>query len=249
MSLEICGLSVSRGGGAVLRDLHLTVDTGDMFALIGKNGAGKTTLLETVAGLLRPMAGEIRLDGEDITGLRADRIARLGVALAPEGRRLFPNMTVRENLALGAHNRRWMLGGPPESAFAIVWDLFPDLYPFRRAKIGALSGGQQQMVVIGRALMSSPRLLMLDEPTFGLSPQLTESICGHLMRLGAAGFSVLLVEQNVDVAFEVARTAAILSEGRIIERGDPKRLAESPMFREAMFGAAHATGASPTSER
>ena len=237
MPLVIEGLTVRRGGGPVLRDLDFELGDGSTVALLGRNGAGKTTLLETIAGLLRPTAGSIVFDDRDLVGMPPHQIARRGVSLVPEGRKLFSNMTVMENLALGAHNVRWLLHGPPKSTYDMVWDLFPDLSRFRRSRAGSLSGGQQQMVTVARALMSEPRCLLLDEPTFGLSPNLTEAMCEQLRRLSQSGLSILLAEQNVDVAIDVAESVSVLSNGRIVASDSSDVILERPVFREAMFGA------------
>jgi branched-chain amino acid transport system ATP-binding protein len=222
--------------GTVLNDLAIEVEDGDIIAVLGRNGAGKTTLLETIAGLLKPQAGTVTVDGIEITGKRASAIARLGIALVPEGRRLFPSMTVQENLALGAHAEKWWLHGPKADSYSAVWDVFPPLYEFRKSKVGGLSGGQQQMVAVGRALMSRPRVLLLDEPTFGLSPQLTDSMCSQLKGLGGKGIAVLLAEQNVDVGTDVADTVALLADGNIQSVCPSSTVHETSVFREAMFG-------------
>lgn len=236
--LVIEDLTVARGAGPVLNSLSLAIDEGETVALLGRNGAGKTTLLETVAGLLRPLEGSIQLDGEETVGMRPHAIARRGLSLVPEGRQLFANMTVLENLALGAHNDKWWLHGPAGDRYEQVWELFPQLPDLREQKVGALSGGQQQMVTVARALMARPKVLLLDEPTFGLSPQLTEAMVEQLGRLRERGMSILLAEQNVDVATDLAERVVVLAEGTIVAADTAEALYDQPVFREAMFGTA-----------
>jgi branched-chain amino acid transport system ATP-binding protein len=233
--LDVEGLEVRRGGRPILRDVDLRLGAGESLAILGRNGAGKTTFAEAIAGIISPSRGRIVIDGQRTSGMPAHKVARLGVALVPEGRGLFPNLTVRENLAMGGHNIRWWWGGPPESAFTTVWEVFPDLVNLTHRKVGTLSGGQQQMVAVGRAMMSSPRLLVLDEPTAGLSPQMVEGMCAHLAGLLSSGFSVLLIEQNVDVAIDVCKEMAILAQGRVIARGPAEELSRSDVFTEALF--------------
>jgi branched-chain amino acid transport system ATP-binding protein len=233
--LEVEGLEVRRGGRPILRDVELRLGAGESLAILGRNGAGKTTFAEAIAGIISPSRGRIVIDGQQTSGMAAHKVARLGVALVPEGRGLFPNLTVKENLAMGGHTTRWWWGGPPDSAFATVWEVFPDLVKLSHRKVGTLSGGQQQMVAVGRAMMSSPRLLVLDEPTAGLSPQMVEGMCDHLVGLLSSGFSILLIEQNVDVATDVCKEMAILSQGRMIARGPAEELSTSEVFVEALF--------------
>jgi branched-chain amino acid transport system ATP-binding protein len=236
--LLIEDLTVARGAGPVLNSLSLAVGEGETVALLGRNGAGKTTLLETIAGLLRPLKGSIRLDGVETTGMRPHAIARRGLSLVPDGRQLFPNMTVLENLALGAHNDKWWLHGPARDRYDDVWELFPQLPRLRDQKAGALSGGQQQMVTVARALMARPKVLLLDEPTFGLSPQLTDAMCEQLGRLHERGMAILVAEQNVDVATDLAERVVVLAEGAIVASDRAEALYDQPVFREAMFGTA-----------
>jgi branched-chain amino acid transport system ATP-binding protein len=237
--LTVESLCVARSGFPVLHDLSLELAEGEVLVILGRNGAGKTTLAEAIVGLLPVTSGRIAVGDRELVGLTPDRALAAGVALVPEGRHLFASMTVEENLALGARTERWMWSGPRERAFASVWDLFPDLRGMRDRKVGGLSGGQQQMVAFGRALMAEPRVLLLDEPSFGLSPQMVESIAEHVTRLSSTGLAVLLAEQNVDLALDVASRGAILAEGRILVSGDPRALADDHRFTEALFGARH----------
>ena len=236
MDLKIEDLTVLRGGGTVLRHLDLDLYSGEMLGIIGKNGAGKTTLLEAVCGLLPVSSGAVRLGTDDVSGRRAEDTVRRGLALVPEGRQLFPNLTVMENLSLGAFNTKWFWRKPSSQSLQEVWDVFPDLFECRGKLCGALSGGQQQMVAVGRALASQPKILMLDEPTFGLSPQLAEAMCARLVDLKSAGFSVVLAEQNIDVVFDVVPRVAVLAGGKIALDGPVESVRDSATVREAMFG-------------
>jgi branched-chain amino acid transport system ATP-binding protein len=205
-----------------------------MVALLGPNGAGKSTLLACAAGLLRPRAGTIRFDGEDIAGVSAHRIVDLGLALVPEGRRLFGGMTVDENLELGAFAPRARAGAA--AALERVFALFPVLAERRRQPVGTLSGGQQQMVAVGRALMTNPRLLMLDEPSLGIAPRLVASIMQSLVAINRTGVAVFLVEQNVPAALGLAHRAYVLESGRIALAGTAAELAADPHVRRAYLG-------------
>ena len=240
--LKLEGIEIRRSGFPVLESIDLELATGAFYAVLGRNGAGKTSLVETIAGLIKPTAGTIWFDDEDITALPAHKKAAKGIALVPEGRKLFPAMTVAETLAIGAHREKWLWGGPPKATLDAIWELFPDLVGLRKRRVGALSGGQQQMVAIGRALASSPRLLVLDEPSFGLSPMMVEATIQQLGTLHTQGVSVLLVEQNIDVALDICDEGAVLSDRRIVGRGEIKNLIETSMFRTAMFGG-HQEGA------
>lgn len=233
--LEIRGLQVHRAGFPVLKDVDLSLPDGSMLAVLGRNGAGKTTLADAIAGLVAPSGGTIEFAGSSITGLAPHAIARRGVALVPEGRNLFASMSVLENLSLGAHRHPWRWNGPPASALDRVWDLFPALVELRKQRVGTLSGGQRQMVALGRALASEPQLLILDEPSFGLSPQMVEATCEQLSTLQKAGASMLLIEQNVDVVREVATEAALLADGTIAATGRLDDLIASDVLRRSLF--------------
>jgi branched-chain amino acid transport system ATP-binding protein len=231
--LEVRDLHVAYGPIEAVKGVSFEVHAGEVVALIGSNGAGKTTTLRTLSGLHRPSAGEIRLDGERIDHLPAHQIVVRGVAHAPEGRRLFPRMTVRENLDLGAYRRD---DDEVEADVAMVQDLFPILAERRNQAAGTLSGGEQQMLAIGRALMSRPRLLMLDEPSMGLSPLVMRTIFATLAELKGRGTTLLLVEQNAQAALALADTGHVLETGRIVLSGSAADLLRDEGVRKAYLG-------------
>jgi len=232
--LEIRDLDAAYGDIRVLAGVTLSVGPGEIVALLGPNGAGKSTLLNSIAGLLRPPAGAIRFDGQDLAALRAHLIVERGVALVPEGRRLFGGMSVEDNLELGAFAAR---ARPAKAAgFERVYALFPDLRDRRRQLVRALSGGQQQMVAVGRALMTNPRLLMLDEPSLGIAPRLVRSIMESLAEINRAGVAIFLVEQNVHAALGLAHRAYVLESGRIALQGGAADLLRDPHVRRAYLG-------------
>jgi len=232
--LEICDLDAAYGDIRVLSGVTLSVGPGEIVALLGPNGAGKTTLLNSIAGLLRPRAGAIRFQGEDLGALHGHLIVERGLALVPEGRRLFGGMTVGENLELGAFAPR--ARATKAAGFERVYGLFPDLYQRRRQLVRSLSGGQQQMVAVGRALMTNPRLLMLDEPSLGIAPRLVRSIMASLAEINRAGVAVFLVEQNVQAALGLAHRAYVLEAGRIAGHGPAADLLRDPHVRRAYLG-------------
>jgi branched-chain amino acid transport system ATP-binding protein len=232
--LEIRDLDAAYGDIPVLSGVTLSVGPGEIVALLGPNGAGKTTLLNSIAGLLRPRAGAIRFEGADLGALRADLIVERGLALVPEGRRLFGGMTVEENLELGAFARR--ARAARAAGRERVYALFPDLYQRRRQLVRALSGGQQQMVAVGRALMTSPKLLMLDEPSLGIAPRLVRSIMDSLVEINRGGVAVFLVEQNVHAALGLAHRGYVLESGRIAGQGPAADLLRDPHVRRAYLG-------------
>ena len=232
--LEIRDLDAAYGDVRVLSGVTLAVGAGEIVALLGPNGAGKTTLLTTIAGLLRPRAGSIRWQGEDLTAVRPHLVVERGLALVPEGRRLFGSMTVEENLELGAfaaRARRELAAGLER-----VYALFPDLRGRRRQLVRSLSGGQQQMVAVGRALMAKPTLLMLDEPSLGIAPRLVASIFEALAEINRAGVGIFLVEQNVQAALTLAHRAYVLESGRIAAQGPAADLLRDPHVRRAYLG-------------
>ena len=231
--LDVRDLRVAYGQIEAVRGISFAVEAGQVVALIGSNGAGKTTTLRTLSGLLRPAGGEVRLDGERIDGMRAHEIVGRGVAHAPEGRRLFGRMSVRENLDLGAYRRR---DGEIDADIATVFDLFPILAERRAQAAGTLSGGEQQMLAIGRALMSRPRLLMLDEPSMGLSPLVMRTIFATLGQLKERGTTLLLVEQNVAASLTLADTAHVLENGRIVLSGTGAALLQDSGVQQAYLG-------------
>jgi branched-chain amino acid transport system ATP-binding protein len=232
--LEVEGVDAAYGGLAALSAVTLTVGTGEVVALLGSNGAGKTTLLRVIAGLHPSRAGRIRWAGEALGGLLAHVIVARGVALVPEGRRLFTRMTVEENLELGAFTPR--AAADRRASLAGVYEIFPRLAERRRQLAGALSGGEQQMVAIGRALMTRPALLMLDEPSLGLAPQVVEAIFRVLATISGTGVAILLVEQNVQAALGLAGRAYLLEGGRIVGEGGRAALLADPAVRRAYLG-------------
>ncbi len=232
--LEIRGIDVSYGDVQVLHGVTLTVREGEIAALLGANGAGKTTTLRAVTGL-RPLArGEILLAGRPLSPVPAPRRAELGVALVPEGRELWPQLTVEENLLLGAYARPARAGA--RAALERAYALFPRLRERRRQAAGSLSGGEQQMCAIGRALMSGPRLLMLDEPSLGLAPRMVDQVFATIAELHAAGMTVLLVEQNLHRALALAHRGTVLEAGRVKLAGTSAELLASPDIRTAYLG-------------
>ena len=231
--LEVRDLHVAYGQIDAVRGVSFDVDAGQVVALIGSNGAGKTTTLRTLSGFQRASGGEVRLDGDRIDRLAAHEIVARGVAHAPEGRRLFPRMTIRENLDLGAYRRR---DGEVEADVAMVYDLFPILAERRAQAAGTLSGGEQQMLAIGRALMSRPRLLMLDEPSMGLSPLVMRTIFSTLSELKTRGTTLLLVEQNAQAALGLADSGHVLETGRIVLSGTGADLLRDEGVRKAYLG-------------
>ena len=232
--LEIRELDAAYGDIRVLSGVSLTVGPGEIVALLGPNGAGKSTLLTAIAGLLRPRAGSIRWDGHDLATVRPHLIVERGVTLVPEGRRLFGTMTVEENLELGAFADRARRARG--AGFERVYALFPDLRDRRRQLVRALSGGQQQMVAVGRALMAQPTLLMLDEPSLGIAPRLVASIFAALAEINRGGVAVFLVEQNVQAALTLAHRAYVLESGRIASQGAAADLLRDPHVRRAYLG-------------
>ncbi|WP_213737085.1 ABC transporter ATP-binding protein [Bradyrhizobium sp. dw_411] len=232
--LEVVGLSSGYGGPAVLKDVSLHVGAGEIVTVIGTNGAGKTTLLNTLAGLLRPLGGVVRLDGEPISGRPTEKIVRAGLSLVPEGRQVIAPLSVEENLRVGAYGRK---GGGSADTLAAIYDRFPRLKERRRQPAGLLSGGEQQMLAIGRALMAGPRVLLLDEPSMGLAPLIVSEIFALLDELNKQGLTVLLVEQNARKALALAKRGYVLEGGRIVLEGPAEQLARSPAIVEAYLGA------------
>ena len=232
--LEVRDLEVAYDGLTALAGVSLTVCAGEIVALVGANGAGKTTFLRSITGFVCPKAGVIRLDGQDLVSIPRHEIVARGVALAPEGRRLFGRMTVEENLELGAYL-------PPARVemrrrLDRVYTIFPRLRERRTQLAHSLSGGEQQMVAIGRALMTGPRLLLLDEPSLGLAPRMVETIFHVLESIHAAGLALLLVEQNVQAALGLAERAYILEGGRMVGEGEGRVLLADPAVRRAYLG-------------
>jgi branched-chain amino acid transport system ATP-binding protein len=235
--LEIDGLSVNYGEIEALRGVSFTIDEGAVVALLGSNGAGKSTTLRTISGLIAPRAGKILFDGKPIAGLGPRAIVKLGVAHVPEGRRVFPGLSVRENIMLGASN-----GAAPSAAIRreadAMFDLFPDIRPFADKLGWTLSGGQQQMVAVARGLMAKPRLLLLDEPSLGLAPVIVQAVFQIIGEIHQRGATVLLVEQNAHMALKVADWGYVLETGRLALGGDPATLWSDERIRDAYLGGA-----------
>jgi len=231
--LEVRGLAANYGNIQALKGIDLSVEDGTISCIIGANGAGKTTFMRTVAGLHPPAAGRILYRGEPITGLPPDRIVRNGIMLVPEGRAVLARMTVLENLEMGAYIRR---DGEVKRDLRRVLERFPILHERRHQPGGSLSGGEQQMLAIARALLARPRLLLLDEPSLGLAPRIVGQIFRIVREINREGTTVLLVEQNVRQALSVSRRAYVLETGRIVHAGDAKALLDDPRIRESYLG-------------
>jgi branched-chain amino acid transport system ATP-binding protein len=233
--LEVSAVRARYGAIEALKGVSLNVGEGEVVTLIGSNGAGKSTTLRSIAGLTPAFAGRITYDGEDITGLPADEIVTRGIALSPEGRRCFARMTVRENLDLGAYRRRD--AASVASDMERVFALFPRLKERVSQKAGTMSGGEQQMLAIGRALMASPRLLLLDEPSLGIAPVLVDRIYETISEIHRSGVAILLVEQNASRALDAAERGYVLETGRVVLADDTASLRNDPRVREAYLGA------------
>jgi len=232
--LEVSKIDVFYGRVQAVRGASLEVDKGEVVALIGSNGAGKTTTLRTISGLLHPVNGSIRFDGRDITRTEPQRIVDLGICQSPEGRRLFTRMTVLDNLKMGAYTRR--NGAEIKKDMDRVFELFPRLKERAHQIAGTLSGGEQQMCAMGRALMAKPKILMLDEPSLGLAPILVETIFSIVREINASGTPVLLVEQNAHKALEVADRGYVLETGVIVQTGSGQELLASEDVQKAYLG-------------
>jgi branched-chain amino acid transport system ATP-binding protein len=234
--LTIENLSVHYGAIQALHGVSIAVEPGEIVTLIGANGAGKSTTLRAVSGLVKPSGGTITFDGKSLAGLAPHKILRRGLAQVPEGRGIFPNLTVDENLDLGAFARadRKHVAGDRERVFS----LFPRLKERLDQRAGTLSGGEQQMLAIGRALLARPRLLLLDEPSLGLAPQLVQTIFKIIREINASGTTIFLVEQNAHMALRVAHRAYVLEVGSVVMQGDAKQLAASDEVKKAYLGIA-----------
>jgi branched-chain amino acid transport system ATP-binding protein len=231
--LEVAQLAAGYRGERVIEGINVEVRTGEAVAIVGSNGAGKTTLFRAMAGLLSPMQGRVVLDGKDLTRRPAHRVARAGIAYVPAERHLFPAMTVKTNLVLGAYPRR-----PHPETLELVYELFPRLKERVHQRAGTLSGGEQQMLAVGRALMSRPRLLLLDEPTTGLAPKIAQMAFEALEGLKKSGMTLLIAEQQVPLALSVADRGYVLENGRIRLEGTPTELEQNPDVRRAYLGIA-----------
>ncbi len=232
--LEIKDLHVSYGGIKALRGINIDVPDGKIVTLIGANGAGKSTLLRTISGLVKAESGSILLDGKDITGLAINKICAEGIALSPEGRHVFTDLSVLENLRIGAYLRKDKK--EIEKDLEWVFKLFPRLKERSWQYAGTLSGGEQQMLAVGRALMSKPKILMLDEPSLGLAPLIVQQIFDIIREINNAGVTVLLIEQNANMALKTADLAYVIETGEIVLSGTGKQVLENPTVREAYLG-------------
>lgn len=232
--LEVSGLRSGYGDGEVLQGVDLKIGSGEVVCLIGSNGAGKTTTLRTLAGLIRPSSGTVKLNGVDITGRRASTLVETGMAMVPEGRRVFAPLSVLENLEMGAYSVR----DPRARAQELerVFELFPRLKERSSQAAGTLSGGEQQMLAIGRALMSRPELLLLDEPSMGLAPMVVTEIFLTIERLNQTGIAILLAEQNARLALRVSHRGYVLQTGRIVLTADSEALSKNDEVRHAYLG-------------
>lgn len=232
--LEARDLNVFHGDIQALWDISIAIKKGEMVVLVGPNGAGKTTLLRTIVGLHHPASGSVLLDGNAIHTIPAHQIVERGIVLVPEGRRLFSSMTVLENLEVGAFTTR--ARAEKDKTLQWVYETFPILAERQHQAAGMLSGGQQQMLAVGRALMGLPRLLLLDEPSLGLAPIVVENIFDILVKINRSGVSVLIVEQNVHAVLELANRAYIIEQGRIVGQGTGAELLTDQNVREAYLG-------------
>ncbi len=239
--LEVSGLNVKYGAAEAVHDLSLHVDEGEVVTIIGSNGAGKTSTLRAVTSLLAPsmhVTGSVRFDGQEVVGVRADRVAQRGLVHVPEGRRVFPSATVEDNLMLGAYRlRRGQKEADRRAAMEDVFARFPVLEQRRRQFAGFLSGGEQQQLAIGRALMAQPKLLVLDEPSLGLAPRLVAEMFATIATLAQAGTTILLVEQMARQALRVADRAYALSGGRLVQEGVASDLMDDKEVKKAYLGA------------
>jgi len=227
-------VSVNYGAIEALTDISLTVNQGEVVTLIGANGAGKSTTLRTITGLLEPKIGRVMYEGKEISGMATHKLLPMGIAMSPEGRGVFANLTVRENLEMGAYIRKDKKGIADDMERGFT--LFPRLKEREKQKAGTLSGGEQQMVAMARAMMSRPRLLLLDEPSLGLAPLLVHTIFQAIDNIRSEGTTILLVEQNANAALHHSDRAYVLETGRIVMEGDSKQLAADPRVKEAYLG-------------
>jgi branched-chain amino acid transport system ATP-binding protein len=232
--LNITNLHTYYGNIHALKGISLEVHEGEIVTLIGSNGAGKSTTLKTVTGLLKPDSGSIQFIGQNIAGLKPDKIVQHGLVLVPEGRQVFPFMSVAENLQMGAYSRSDK--AEINRNFARVYELFPRLYERRKQQAGTLSGGEQQMLAIGRALMAQPKMILLDEPSLGLAPILVETIFKLICEINKQGTTILLIEQNARMALMVANRGYVMETGNIIQHDQAQKLLESDIIRKAYLG-------------
>jgi branched-chain amino acid transport system ATP-binding protein len=232
--LRVDDIDVFYGDAQALWGVSITVDTGEVVSMVGANGAGKSTLVNSIMGILRPRRGTIALDDQDITDIPGHRVCRAGAAIVPEGRRLFPALSVADNLDLGAFNR--VARESYSESLEWVQTLFPRLAERRSQAAGSLSGGEQQMLAIGRALMARPRMLLMDEPSLGLAPVIVDEVFDVIQTVRDEGVGVLLVEQNAQMALDVSSRAYLLAEGRVVLEGAARDLADSSEIRSTVLG-------------
>ena len=234
--LELTGLTARYGAGDVLHGIDIEVNEGEVVALLGANGAGKSTTLRAISGLVPHVGGDIKLAGKSILGTKTEAIVRLGISHVPEGRRVFPGLTVRENIVLGASNGRRLTRRQTDTEVDEKFELFPDLARLQHALGWTLSGGQLQMVAIARGLMAQPRVLLLDEPSLGLAPLIVQQVFRIIAEIRRRGTTVLLVEQNAHMALSVADRGYVLETGRVLVAGKPDALWNDPKVRAAYLG-------------
>lgn len=231
--LEISGIRAGYGSMTVLQGVDMRVEAGEIVALLGSNGVGKTTLNNVISGFIRPSKGSLSFKGASLTGLKPREIVAMGIAHVPEGRKIFPNLSVAENLKLGAFRRA---SGNVKQNFERICSIFPRLKERLDQSAGTLSGGEQQMLAIGRGMMSEPELIILDEPSLGLSPLMVEEMFSLITKINADGVAVLLVEQNVMLSLNVAKRAYVLEQGRFVMQGEAAALLTDPQLRQAYLG-------------
>jgi branched-chain amino acid transport system ATP-binding protein len=234
--LEIEALTARYNAGDVLKGISLTVNEGEIVALLGSNGAGKSTTLRSISGLVPHVSGSIVFGGKSILGMKTEAIAHLDLAHVPEGRRLFPGLSVRDNILLGASNRSGVAGAQLKREVDDMLDFFPDLKPLAHAYAWTLSGGQMQMVAVARGLMAKPKLLLLDEPSLGLGPKIVQQVFKIISEIRQRGTTVLLVEQNANMALSVADRAYVLEAGTLLVSGKPEELWHNDQVRKAYLG-------------
>jgi branched-chain amino acid transport system ATP-binding protein len=234
--LELKSVASYYGSVQALKGVSLRVEQGEVVTLLGANGAGKSTTLRTISGLLRPASGEIWFEGQPIHDMAAEKIVRLGISHVPEGRRIFPGLTVRENIMLGTSNRGRLPKKQMDEEVAQMFEVFPVIKPFENALGWTLSGGQQQMLAVARGLMARPKLLLLDEPSLGLAPVIVQQLFGTIRQIHARGTTILLVEQNAHMALSVANRGYVLETGEMKIEGSPKELLGNEEVRAAYLG-------------
>ena len=234
--LELKNVASYYGSVQALRRVSLRVEQGEVVTLLGANGAGKSTTLRTISGLLRPANGEVWFEGQPIHGMSAEKIVRLGISHVPEGRRIFPGLTVRENIMLGTSNRGRLHKKQMDEEVAEMFEIFPVIKPFEHALGWTLSGGQQQMLAVARGLMAKPKLLLLDEPSLGLAPVVVQQLFATIRVIHARGTTILLVEQNANMALSVANRGYVLETGEMKVEGSPRELLDNEQVRAAYLG-------------